>query len=96
MARFVDKPPQEKPDRQRALQIRPDSGAIGRVASGGGAKPTQGRIPNASIVYGCAAAVLMLIALYIMFKLANWFTGLLVLILSFTLFGYAYYFMRYR
>lgn len=95
MARFIDKPP-EKETSRRALQIRPEGGALGRSQPRSSDVPAPGRVPNASIVYGCAAAVLLLIALYIMFKLANWFTGLLVLILAFTLFGYASYFMRYR
>ncbi len=97
MARFIDKPPRERDD-SRALQVR-QNGAVGRSGQPAVRRDIitrQGPIPKACIVYGCAAAVLFLLALYFMFKLANWLTGLLLLILSFTLFGYAYYFMRYR
>lgn len=101
MARFIDQPPGDDKKKQgRALQTTQARG--GKLAaplqrlsplSGGTGK---GRLPNASIIYGIAAAALFVVSLIVMIKLANWFTGLLLLILSATLFGYAAYFARYR
>ncbi|MBP7253041.1 MAG: hypothetical protein KBA75_06115 [Alphaproteobacteria bacterium] len=101
MARFIDQPPSEKNDsKSRGLVRRPETQSqIGSLAPQrrpeAGIKP-PGRIPNASLIYGAAAAVLLVFALYTLFKLANWLTGLLLLILAGTLAGYAWYFMRYR
>lgn len=102
MARFIDQPPPEKNEgKSRGLVRRQETqGQLGSVlpprrAAATGNKPL-GPIPNASIIYGAAAAVMFVMSLYMMFKLANWFAGLLVLILAGTLAGYAWYFMRYR
>lgn len=51
-------------------------------------------IPNASLIYGVASALLFTIALYYLFT-GLWFTGLLVLVLAVALFGYALVYMRY-
>lgn len=56
--------------------------------------PKQEKIPNASLIYGVAAAALVTIALYNFFT-GVWFTGLLVLVLAVALFGFALVFMRY-
>jgi tetrahydromethanopterin S-methyltransferase subunit B len=58
-----------------------------------GLQVKQENIPNASMVYGIAAAILFAIALYYFFT-GLWFTGLLVLILAVALFGYALFFIR--
>lgn len=104
MARFIDKPPaDEQTQRQkRSLALRgTDEGrSLGlpskKLTNTSPAAQAQGPVPSATIVYGIAAAVMLLIAIYNMFALANWFVGLLILILAGTLAGYAWYFMRYR
>lgn len=104
MARFIDKPPaDEQTQRQkRSLALRGANEERGlalpnkKLTNSPLATPAQGPIPSASIVYGIAAAVMLVIAIYNMFALANWFVGLLILILAGTLAGYAWYFMRYR
>lgn len=53
-------------------------------------------LPNATIVYGVGASVLLVVGVYTVFVLANWFTGLLVFILGCALVGYALYFLRYQ
>ena len=58
------------------------------------AAPKQENIPNASLVYGVAAAVLGTIALYYFFT-GVWFTGLLVFVVACALFGFALVYMRY-
>lgn len=102
MVRFIDQPPAAKKS-EKSRQLVPGSenkGQLGQLLPQRRPAPPTGQvpgpIPNASIVYGSAAAVMLVIALYTMFKLANWFTGLLILILAGTLAGYAWYFMRYR
>ncbi len=101
MARFIDQPPSEKNDsKSRGLVRRPETlGQVGGLVPQRSAETKNkqlGAIPNASLIYGVAAAVLLVFALYTLFKLANWLTGLLLLILAGTLAGYAWYFMRYR
>lgn len=101
MARFIDQPPSEKNDsKSRGLVRRAETlGQVGGLApprSANAKNKPLGPIPNASLIYGAAAAVLLVFALYTLFKLANWLTGLLLLILAGTLAGYAWYFMRYR
>jgi hypothetical protein len=100
MARFIDQPPKnDSRPGKNSLTARAQSGqnlAMPLAQRVGVAGKKVGAIPNASIIYGCAAAVLLVISLYMMFKLANWFVGLLVLVLAGTLLGYALYFMRYR
>lgn len=100
MARFIDQPPKnEGRSGKNSLVTRAQSAqnlAMPLAKRVGAAGKNVGAIPNASIVYGCAAAVMFVISLYMMFKLANWFVGLLVLVLAGTLLGYALYFMRYR
>lgn len=58
-----------------------------------GLQARQENIPNASLIYGIAAAALFTISLYYFFT-GVWFTGLLVLILAVALFGYAMIFLR--
>lgn len=102
MARFIDKPPGERGSSRstRSLATRDDlkNGQVAerKLTNTAPFAAEKGRIPNASIVYGIAAAVLLVIGLYNMFALANWMVGLLILILAGTLAGYAWYFMRYR
>jgi hypothetical protein len=51
-------------------------------------------MPNASIVYGVAASVLCMIAIYFLFS-RLWFTGLLVLLPAACFLGFSLYFMRH-
>ncbi len=53
-------------------------------------------LPNATIIYGIGASGLLVVGFYTMFVLANWFTGLLLLVLGCSLIGYALYFLRHQ
>jgi len=52
------------------------------------------RIPNASLIYGCASILLFAISLYYFFT-ALWLTAFLVSVLAIGLLGYALHYMRY-
>lgn len=58
--------------------------------------PQTSGIPNASIVYGLASVVLLVLAIFAIFVHGNWGTGLIMLLAAGALFGYAVYFMRYQ
>lgn len=53
-------------------------------------------LPNATIIYGVGASGLLVVGGYTTFVLANWFTGLLLIVLGCALIGYALYFLRYQ
>jgi len=80
----------------RVLSVLDKTGQLGaRLASGGKAKTASQRIPNATLIYSVAAAALLVISLYFCLVLGNWFTGILLFVLSGTLLGYALHFMRH-
>jgi hypothetical protein len=54
----------------------------------------QGKLPNASLIYGVAASALFVVALYFMFT-GLWFTGLLVLLPGLCFLGFALHFLKY-
>jgi hypothetical protein len=53
-----------------------------------------GKLPNASLIYGAAAAALITLSLYFLFT-GMWLTGILLLLPAGCLLGYALHFMRY-
>ncbi|MDD3182871.1 MAG: hypothetical protein PHD48_08735 [Alphaproteobacteria bacterium] len=56
--------------------------------------PQKENIPNASLIYGVASAILFAIALYYLFT-GLWFTAILVMIVAGALFGYALVYLRF-
>jgi len=52
------------------------------------------KLPNASIIYGIAASLLILAAVYFLFTGA-WFTGMLVLFLAACFLGFALHFIKH-
>lgn len=62
-------------------------------ALGEGTGAGKENIPNASLVYGVAAALLFAISLYYLFT-ASWLNGFLVFVLGVALFGYALHFIQ--
>jgi len=56
-------------------------------------KEGKENIPNASLIYGVAAAILFAIALYYLFT-GTWFNGFLVFVLGVAMFGYALHFLQ--
>ncbi len=74
-----------------SLDVKPAQllDVVRRVAS-----PGKENIPNASLIYGVAAAILCTVALYYFFT-GVWFTGLLVFVVAIALFGFALVYMRY-
>ena len=50
-------------------------------------------IPNASLIYGIASAVLFAISLYYLFT-GTWFNGFLIFVLGAAMFGYALHFLQ--
>jgi hypothetical protein len=57
---------------------------------------TDNSIPNASMIYAGASAVLFMISLYFFLGLGQFFIGAMLIILSGTLFGFAHFYMKYR
>ncbi len=55
----------------------------------------DGQIPNASLVYGIGAAVLVALALYFLVT-GLWLSGLILLFPAGCLFGFALHFLRYK
>jgi len=58
-----------------------------------GTSKGEEKIPNASLIYGIASALLVSIALYYLFT-GGWFNGFMVFVLGVALFGYALHFMQ--
>ena len=54
----------------------------------------NGKLPNASLIYGAAAAALLTICLYFLFT-GLWLTGILLLLPAGCLLGFALHFLRY-
>ncbi len=52
-------------------------------------------IPNASVIYGIGASLLF-IASFSLLLSGRWFISFLVLFIGGCLFGFAYYFLKYR
>lgn len=77
---------------QAMVTARPEGGMMSYRSR----RQENGRIPNASVIYGLASAVLVVIAVYTVFSQGSWGTGLLLLLPAGALFGYAIYFMRYQ
>jgi len=55
----------------------------------------EGKLPNASLIYGMAAAALMAICLYFLFT-GMWLTGILLMLPAGCLLGFALHFLRYQ
>lgn len=53
-----------------------------------------GGIPNASLIYGVAAALLFSVALYLLFT-GSWLNSFLVLVIAGALFGFALHYLRH-
>jgi len=58
------------------------------------AKPLAG-LPNASIIYGMASAVLFVLALYLMFFKHHWIGGFLLFLPAGGLMGFALHFLKF-
>ncbi|MGE3623387.1 MAG: hypothetical protein AB7H77_05905 [Bdellovibrionales bacterium] len=58
-------------------------------------KAAPDNLPNASIIYGMAAAALFVIALYFMFFEHKWITGALVMLPAVCFLGFALHFLKY-
>lgn len=56
--------------------------------------PEASRIPNASLIYGIGATIMMVMSLFFLLQ-GQWFTALVILFPAICLFGYAMYFVRY-
>jgi hypothetical protein len=84
MANWLEKilPPPQSKGRNLAVQSRP------------GSAPSSGQMPNASIIYGIAASVLFIVAIYFLFS-RMWFTGLLVCLPASCFLGFCLHFMRH-
>ncbi len=52
------------------------------------------KVPNASLIYGVGASVLMVMSLYFLFQ-GQWFTALVIMFPAICLFAFAMYFVRH-
>ncbi len=86
--RFLPPPTGKKPGLPSVEARRPGLPTQPLVAA-----PDQ--LPNASLVYGVAAAVLLVLCLYFLFT-GRWFTGLILLLPTACLFGFAVHFIRHH
>ena len=55
----------------------------------------EGKLPNASLIYGMAASGLFVVAVYFLFT-GMWFTGGLVFLPAMCFLGFALYFLKAR
>jgi hypothetical protein len=58
------------------------------------AASAQGRLPNASLIYGIASAAIFGVGLYFLFT-GMWLTGLFTMLPAVALLGYALHYLRY-
>lgn len=86
--RFLPPPPTRKRPSLPSLDIRGALPSVFLPPKG------QSKLPNASLIYGVAAAALLAIGLYFLFT-GEWFTGVLLLLPAGCLFGFALHFIRY-
>ncbi len=99
MVNFLQKPPSPSGGKGqgKGLRVRDSKGALSK--NSGNAYPLigqrNGRIPNASIIYGLSSAVMLVIGLFTIFY-GSWFTGLLICIMAAALFGFAAVYVRYQ
>lgn len=105
MVNFLDKLTGRRPqdeDPGRSVQVRNSSKPLTPASTRRtdvrqqSPRAMDGKIPNASIVYGLASAALTVFSLYLIIGIGNWFTGLLILLPAAILFAYAFYFIRYQ
>ncbi len=103
MVNFLEKLTGRRPeddDRERSLSPRHEGQHLAvkpsRLAQSRSRTAQNSRIPNASIVYGAAAAAFFVIAMYFLFVKGILMTGLLILALAGALFGYALLYTRFQ
>ena len=96
---MVDAP--KRPEENKALIKRRDvslptlgekANMLAEAILKAGSKSRE-NIPNASLIYGIAAAVLFAISLYYLFT-GTWFNGFLIFVLGAAMFGYALHFLQ--
>ena len=54
----------------------------------------QSNLPNASLIYGVAAAALLAVGFYTLF-VGSWVTGILIMLPAACLLGFSLYFLRF-
>lgn len=93
MANWLDKTPPSPAKGKQAFLPSLDLRRIVPAAF----QPKQGQadLPNASLIYGVAAAVLFVISLFFLFS-GSWLTGLLLWLPAGCLLGFALHFLRYQ
>jgi hypothetical protein len=91
-------------DRQRRLSSPPKTAKKGGLPSldvrriipvAYQPKNGNGKLPNASLIYGIGAAALMTICLYFLFT-GMWLTSLLLMLPAGCLLGFALHYLRYH
>ncbi|MEJ0061707.1 MAG: hypothetical protein WDO70_00515 [Alphaproteobacteria bacterium] len=98
MARDSEKPPAVPAiGGGKSLQAPGNGQTVSPYVPSGPASPPpkQGAMPNATVIYGIASAVIAALGLYFLIN-GVWLNGLLLLLLAGALFGYAMFFMRFR
>jgi hypothetical protein len=75
-----------------ALPVKTRQGQVGMPAPM--APPQQTHLPNAALIYGVAAALLIAVSLYFLFT-GRWLTALLVLLPAGSFLGYALHFIKH-
>lgn len=94
MANWLDKVSSSSKGLRTSAQL-PALGRKRPVAEYGRPSPAEAsKIPNASLIYGLGATVMMVMSLFFMFE-GQWVTSLVILFPAVCLFGYAMYFVRY-
>ncbi|MBI1273816.1 MAG: hypothetical protein GC131_07010 [Alphaproteobacteria bacterium] len=70
---------------------RPPGGQLSRMFHGVNNK--SGRLPPAALIYGLGSSAIFVISLFTLFA-GSWFTGTILLVVSFILLGYALHFIK--
>ncbi len=65
---------------------------LGQGASSGS---SHGKLPNASVVYGVAASVLIVVALVFLMR-GHWFTALIIMLPAVGFLGFALHFIKHH
>ena len=96
MAGWLEKilPPPAKGKEGNLPALNPWASAVPAKNSNKTADHPPGHLPNASLIYGIAAAILIAISLYFLFT-GMWFRAILLLLPAGCFFGYAMYFLRH-
>jgi len=75
--------------------VNPGRNLPAQLGPGSSSTPPHGKLPNASVVYGVAAAALIVIALAFLMR-GHWFTALIIMLPAAGFLGFALHFIKHH